>query len=252
MTQAVIIARGTGYDYDTTFDEYEVIRHPCPERADRASFAYTGSFLSTETQPLTEGRRLQLVTHESHSVALARSKLSPNGGYSYILLQHGGGRRVIQLHTSDDWRSAIMQLPERLAYEVLRTTAQAAEDADRVAAEAEGMRWRRAVVDGRVRKSRPKRGSVSVTIAPWYESKSPDLVARRQTGEVFEVTRHHQADGRPDAQPGWYFFNVKDAGPSPFGPYVARDLAQLAKNRVDRGDPASGVKRKAVTIELGA
>lgn len=225
--QAVIIARGTGYADDTTFDDYEVVRHPCPERADRASFSYSGWY--EPTAPVPPRSTISRVTHASHSVALAQSKRYPKGGESFILLEHGGGRRVIRVFTSDDWRAAILQLPERMAYEVLRTTAAVAEDADSAAATREGTRWRRAHINGTVRKSRPKAGRVSVTIAPWYESTADDMKALRAARAVFEISAA-MVERFADARPGFYFYGAgKDA--LAYGPYATAEEANAANTR---------------------
>ena len=173
------------------------------------------------------------VTHESHSVALAKEKDGRGGGASYILLEHGGGRRVIRVHTSDDWRAAIMTLPERMAYEVLRTTAAIAEDADRDGAEREGNTWRRAFVNGTIRKSRPKQGRVTVSIAPWYEATTPELKLRRASGEVFEITPQAQVV-YPSAKLGFYFFGSAKNAPA-YGPYETGEAADEAKGRSVNG-----------------
>lgn len=151
--ESMIVARGRGYQDDTTFDGFDVIAEPLAIRETR----------------VFPGRDGPGVTYESHSVKLAKRADGYRSRDLFILLEHGGGRRVVRFVPCYDHgatEAALCALPEAVLYSILYAVATGVEQADRVARAEVRDEWAQAYCDGRIRKSRPKQGRRTVTIEP--------------------------------------------------------------------------------------
>ena len=147
--KAIFAATGSGYQDDRTFDDYDVIAEPLPTREDRIFRRKDGG-----------------ADYGSHSIKLARRKDFPTHGL-FILMEHGSGRRVLQVRKFYDGgalENFILAMPEREQYALLYTLFHQAEEAADIAASATRTEWVRAFLEKRIRKSRPKQGRVRVTI----------------------------------------------------------------------------------------
>ncbi len=154
MSEPIIVARGNGYEGCTAFDGYRVLAEPLPTRDARV-------FDRPDGRPG--------VTYASHSIKLAKRE----GGYHerdlFILLEHGGGRRVIRFSPCYDngaAEAALLALPEAVLYSILYGIATGAEQADRFARDQTSRDYASAFIEGRLRKSRPRQGRRYVTIEP--------------------------------------------------------------------------------------
>lgn len=156
-----LIRSGNGYEGCAAFDGFEVIAEPLPTRESRV-ILYT-----------TPSGREDGCDYSSHSVKLAVladpifGGLHKGGRRLFVLLEHGGGRRVVsigQFYDGGALERMILALPEREQYALLHTLSGVAEDSDRRGRKETSQTWAEAFVHGRVRKSRAKRGSVEVTV----------------------------------------------------------------------------------------
>jgi len=156
----IIVRRGSGYADCRAFDGFTVIAHPLPNRDDRVF-----------------GSEFGAVTYASHSVQLAVDDYDRD---LFILLQHGGGRRVIKMRTpsdGSDTRDALIALPERVLFSLLYAIATMAEAADANARRETQAEWAQAYCDGRIKKSRAKHGARRVEITPPAGHAQPALYA---------------------------------------------------------------------------
>ena len=170
-----LIASDDGYgpDEESVFKDYVVIAHPLPEREDRV-------FKRSEDHCGT--------TYASHDyrLALHRSDVSETGRRRgrdfYVLEHHGAGRRVyrgILVFDGGAALRAIEVLPGRVLYPLLYGIAQTAAEAYRQGAAETAAEWRRAHLDGRIRKKR-RNGSLYVEIEAEWE-KQARLDKRQRT-----------------------------------------------------------------------
>lgn len=160
MTGA-LVSTGDGYAKDKSFDGFKVIAAPLP------------GYGNTEREARVFRRASGNGTcYGSHVVALATNErgASYEGGRAlYLLVQHGGGREVWAVpsfYDGGEYERALLAMPERLQYAALYTLYNLARNARLEAIEQTESKYARAFVEGRLKKSRPKRGRVRVTIAP--------------------------------------------------------------------------------------
>lgn len=147
--KSIILAKGSGYADDRTFEPYEIIREPLPKREDR----------------IFHGQRWS-VDYGSHWLALAKEREGGPGWF--ILMRHGGGSRVIRIPLiySDGgaMKAAWLAMDDRTLYATLYAFQDAVTSAADAAQIDEGREWRQAFVDKRIRKSRVKQGRCRVWI----------------------------------------------------------------------------------------
>lgn len=135
------------------FDNFTILRTPLAKREDR-KLHYLGS---------------HLVDYGSHEVSLAKYEAGDfrfSSGYFYILVEHGGGREVLQVRGPRAFADAVLQLPEDQAYSVLYAIYHTAKSASYQAKEVTANTYAQAFIEGRLKKSRPKQGRCRVTIEP--------------------------------------------------------------------------------------
>lgn len=110
------------------------------------------------------------VTYSSHAIKLAVRDTARARGL-YILMQHGGGREVLELATGPDWegmRDALLAMDERSLYAFLYSIWQTAANARREAQQETVNKWANAYQDGRIRKRR-RSGAVSIYVESEFE-----------------------------------------------------------------------------------
>lgn len=147
----IIVAKGNGYEGCTAFDGYAVIADPLPKREDRVYHPPGHNFG---------------VCYGSHEVRLAKRTDYP-GRDLYILMAHGGGRCVVRLKPcadAGDTEAALVALPPRVLYSLLYAIATGAEQADREARSQTARDYASAFVEGRLSKSRARRGRRDVVL----------------------------------------------------------------------------------------
>lgn len=108
------------------------------------------------------------VTYDSHAIKLAEKAEPRVGGGLYILVQHGGGREVLEFYNGPDWRAcreAFLAMDERTLYALLYSVWETAARARREARDATESKWSRAALDKRIKFKR-KGGRRRVYVAP--------------------------------------------------------------------------------------
>ncbi len=126
-----------------TFDGYEVLAHPLPNREDRVF--HRGESESSQVS----------VTYGSHDLMIARPTGPGSKGLLAILMHHGGGRHILEFYESAlPITSALLTLPEREQYALAYAMFKQADECAVAARADEAQRWASAFVDGRIRKSR--------------------------------------------------------------------------------------------------
>jgi len=126
-----------------SFDGYEVLAHPLPNRDDRVF--HRGD---SDTSGVS-------VTYASHDVRIARPTGIGSKGRLAILMHHGGGRNVLEFSESAlPIATALLALPEREQYALAYAIFEQANECADGARAAEAKRWADAFVDGRIRKRR--------------------------------------------------------------------------------------------------
>lgn len=164
MAEPIIVATGNGYQGCTAFDGFTVIAEPLPTRESR-------SFPRRDGAPG--------VTYASHSIKLAKRNDYWNRDRDlFILLEHGGGRRVIRYSPCYDngaAEAALLALPEAVLYSVLYGIATGAEQADRYARQETAQEYAQAFIEGRLKKSRPRQGRRTVSIEPKAATPSEEV-----------------------------------------------------------------------------
>lgn len=167
MLKSAIIARGSGYADDTSFEPFEVIRHPLPERESRILGSDNG-------KPGTG------VCYRAYSIKLAVRKVDPDRirdrkSTFYILMQHGAGTRVVEVsgaYDNGEMLEAIKAMPEVALFGLLYSIYSAVDETGRHAAETTRHEWARAAVEKRIKVGRVKQGRRNVEIVP-----APDPLA---------------------------------------------------------------------------
>jgi hypothetical protein len=128
-----------------SFDGYEVLVHPLPDRDDRV-------FHRGES----EASRVS-VTYGSHDVSIARPTGIGSTGRLAILMHHGGGRHILEFYESAlPVTTALLALPEREQYALAYAMFKQADECAVAARADEAKRWADAFVDGRIRKRRSR------------------------------------------------------------------------------------------------
>lgn len=126
-----------------TFDGYEILAHPLPERDDRA-------FYPDDEDSLRVG-----VTYASYDVMIARPTGIGRRGRLAILMHHGGGRYVLEFFEGLlPVASALLQLTERQQYALAYTLFEQADECAAGSRDAEARQWGSAYADGRIRTRR--------------------------------------------------------------------------------------------------
>lgn len=169
MLKSAIIARGTGYAEDTSFEPFEVIRHPLPERDSRVLGATPG-------EPMTG------VCYRAYDIKLAVRR--PVDGEArrdrkstfYILMHHGGGTRVVEVcgtYDNGEMLEAVKAMPEVALYGLLFSIYRSVEDSALFAAQETRREWSQAAVDKRIKIGRVKQGTRRVEIVPAKDPLAP-------------------------------------------------------------------------------
>ncbi len=126
-----------------SFDGYEVLAHPLPDRDDRV-------FHRGEA----EASRIS-ITYASHDVQIAKPTGIGSKGRLAILMHNGSGRHVLEFYESAlPIVAALLSLPEREQYALAYALFEQADECARGARAAEAKRWADAFVDRRIRKRR--------------------------------------------------------------------------------------------------
>lgn len=126
-----------------SFDGYEVLAHPLPDRDDRV-------FHRSEC----EASRVA-VTYGSHDVRIARPTGIGSKGLLAILMHHGGGRHILEFYEGAlPVATALLALPEREQYALAYAMFKQADECAVAARTDEAQRWADAFADGRIRRRR--------------------------------------------------------------------------------------------------
>ncbi len=188
--RAPYIATGKGYEDDSTFDGFTVISEPVAKREDRV-------WDSRDGRPG--------VTYESHSLKLATNA---EGRGFYLLIQHGGGRRVLKLKEFYDGGAmfkAVLAMPEREQYALLYTLYCTAEDAAQAAQAETSAQWAQAFADKRIKKRR-KGGALHVELVEAWRpmldgAPVPGHPLFKEPGPAMDFAKAAAGEGqRPTAQ----------------------------------------------------
>ena len=145
---------GSGYEPCTAFDGFDVIASPM------------GGFDRVAREGRCGGPFK--CDYSSHAIKLAQDSF---GRGLYILMQHGGGREVLQVRDFYDHgalKAAILAMPEPVQYAMLYTLFETADNARREAESATAGKWAHAYQDGRIRKRR-RAGRVSIYVETEFE-----------------------------------------------------------------------------------
>lgn len=123
--------------------QFEVLARPCADRESRV-------FKRTETS--------NAVCYRAYSLALAKGNSGLWGGLA-ILIEHGGGREALVLHSiygaEYDWLLTITD--ERRQYAALWALYKTADDARTIAKQETANRYAQAFAEGRLKKRRRNR-----------------------------------------------------------------------------------------------
>lgn len=155
------------------FADYEILRQPLPHRDDRV-FTMASK---PDGQPA--------ITYASHSYALAAGAQTWTQRRLFLLVEHGGGTEIVDLHdTTGHARASFLGIADdRALYILLASVHHAMTDHIHAAVAEERNRWAQGYLAGRIRKSRPRRGRVTVRVETEFER---DL--RRGRAEPRSVT----------------------------------------------------------------
>lgn len=162
MLKSAIIARGTGYAEDTTFEPFEVIRHPLPARDSRV--------LGAEPDNPMSG-----VCYRAYDIKLAVRRVADGESRRdrkstfYILMHHGGGTRVVEVagtYDRGEMLEAVKAMPEVALYGLLFSIYRSIEDSALFAAQETRREWAQAAIDKRIKVGRVKQGQRRVEILP--------------------------------------------------------------------------------------
>lgn len=169
MLKSAIIARGSGYADDTSFEPFEVIRHPLPEREMRILGSDNG-------KPGTG------VCYRAYNVKLAVRRVGEGErrrdrkSTFYILMQHGAGTRVVEVsgaYDNGEMLEAIKAMPDVALFGLLYSIYSAVDESARYAAETTRTEWARAAIDKRIKVHRAKQGARRVEILPVPDPLAP-------------------------------------------------------------------------------
>lgn len=172
MTATALVATGTGYAGSapsaffpgtvrcTAFDGFEILANPLG-----------GDTPAARESRVFKGKSGPGVTYASHEFYLMRKE---DSRAYYIGVHHGGGRQVWALSPCHNYLAetldALLAMPERALYSLLRGIVSALDDTKRAAEIETAGDWRRATVEKRVKISRqPAKGRAFVWIEPARE-----------------------------------------------------------------------------------
>lgn len=170
MLKSALIATGSGYADDRSFDPFEVVAFPLPTR---------------ESRVLKGKDDRNAVCYGSHEIKLAVRKRDPEQSWLndrrdstfYILVHHGGGTRVVQVEGvyGDDGATlaALTAMPELPLYGLLHGIYNAVDNSIHIARQETARNWMQAAVDKRIKIGRVKQGSRRVEIIPVADPLAP-------------------------------------------------------------------------------
>lgn len=162
---------GSGYAPCAAFAGYHVLREPLPTREERVYRSAGASWA---------------VDYGSHSIKLACEVFDgkPRSSPLFLLVEHGGGREVVQLHaltTEGLFLQSLLAMDERSCYAFLYSLYATAKDADSTARAETRREWADAFASGRIRKTRrTKAGTCKVFIQT--DEQSQQLAAAHGLG----------------------------------------------------------------------
>ncbi|USN15866.1 hypothetical protein PAPPERLAPAPP_01240 [Brevundimonas phage vB_BpoS-Papperlapapp] len=168
MLKSAIIARGSGYADDTTFEPFEVLRHPLPEREMRILGSDNGK---PGTGVCYRAYDVKLAVRRTGESERRRDRKST----FYILMHHGAGTRVVEVsgaYDNGEMLEAIKAMPEVALFGLLYSIYSAVDETGRHAAETTRTEWARAAAEKRIKVGRVKQGRRHVEIIP-----APDPLA---------------------------------------------------------------------------
>lgn len=170
MLKSALIAIGSGYADDRSFDPFEVVAFPLPTR---------------ESRVLKGANDRNAVCYGSHEIKLAVRRRDPEQTWMndrrestfYILVHHGGGTRVVQIEGvyGDDGATleALKAMPEVALYGLLHGLYSAVANSIQIAKQETAQVWSEAAVDKRIKVGRLKQGRRRVEILPKADPLAP-------------------------------------------------------------------------------
>lgn len=169
MLKSAIIARGSGYADDTSFEPFEVLRHPLPKREMRILGSDNGK---PGTGVCYGAYDIQLAVRRVGEGERRRDRAST----FYILMSHGAGTRVVEVsgaYDNGEMLEAVKAMPDVALFGLLYSIYSAVSESARYAAETTRTEWARAAIDKRIKVHRAKQGRRRVEILPEPDPLAP-------------------------------------------------------------------------------
>lgn len=171
MEKSALVASGSGYADDRSFDPFTVVAFPLPTRESRILGRDENGHNGT--------------CYGSHEIKLAvRTPVEGQPSFSrgrescfYILVRHGGGSRVVEVQGTYGDKGAMIEalkaLPELALYSLLHGIYSAVDQSIYATARDTARKWMQAAIDKRIKIGRVKQGSRRVEIIPVADPLAP-------------------------------------------------------------------------------